>query len=409
MLKTRPKSLITLFIIVALYTCIDPYKPQLSGYDSLLVVEGLITNEKAPYEVKLSRTMQAQDLIPEKVSDAIVFITDESGNETMLSYSIDGIYKTDSAVFTGTVGKTYTLHIATLDGKEYKSEPCLMLPVPGIDSIYYEKDEEFTNNQSETKEGIRIYLDSKEGDGINNYFRWEYEETWKFRLPTLPKFNYIDEFNILPVSEVKEFCWKQQKSKEVLIHSITPEQGGYITKVPLTFIGSDQSDRLTIQYSILVKQYSISNKESEFWNNLKKVNENGGDIFGSQPFAVISNIYNTHNLNERVLGYFQVSGVSQKRKYITFKESVVKLGLPLFHYDCVRIETAPEDYACSFCIPPTWDELYKMWSDAQFIFIEPDYIPDTKKLRHLVFSTGICADCELTGTLVKPDYWIDLN
>ncbi|MCX6321504.1 MAG: DUF4249 domain-containing protein [Bacteroidia bacterium] len=408
MLKTRPKPLITIFIVFALCTCIDPYIPELKGYESLLVVDGLLTNENASYEVKLSRTMQAQNSIPEKVSDAVLSITDESGNKTMLRNFGNGLYKTDSTVFTGAAGKTYILHIATLNGKDYQSEPCTMLPVPEIDSLYFEKAEEFTNNQSETHEGIRIYLDSKEGDGINNYFRWGYEETWKFRLPTLKKFNFINDSTILPVDVVKEFCWKQKRSKEILIQSFPPEQAGFIKNVPLNFIGSDQSDRLTIQYSILVKQYSISDKESQFWDNLKKVNESSGDIFGSQPFPVICNISNVHNPYERVLGYFQVSAVSQKRKDITFME-LTKLNLPLFHYGCARIETAPEDYACQFCVPPTWDELYKMWSDAKFIFIEPFYDPVTRKLRKLVFATGICSDCELTGTLVKPEYWIDLK
>jgi hypothetical protein len=352
--------------------------------------------------------MQAQNSIPEKVSDAVITVSDETGSQTLFKSFGDGLYKTDSAVFTGAVGKTYTLHIATHDGKEYQSEPGVMLPVPEIDSLYFERAEKFTNNQSETEAGIKIYLNSKDGDGINNCFRWEYEETWKFRLPELKKYDYIDSANILPVRELKEFCWKQQKSKEILVQSYTPEQAGFIKKVPVAFIGSEKSDRLTIQYSILVKQYSISNKESEFWDNLKKVNESGGDIFGSQPFPVISNIYNIHNSDERVLGYFQVSAVKEKRKDITFME-LKKLDLPLFHYDCVRIETRPLDYPCNFCSLPTFDELYEMWTDAKYVFIEPVSDPETRELLKLVFTTRSCSDCEMTGTLKKPDFWVDIN
>jgi len=405
----KQKLYIALFISITLCTCIDPYSPKLMGYDSLLVVEGLITNEKAQYEVKLSKTMQTQNLIPEKVSDAVVSISDDHGISTMLINLGNGLYKTDSTVFVGVIGKIYTLHILTHEGKEYESEPTIMLPVPEIDSLYYSKNMEYTNNQSETHEGISIYLDSKEGNGFSSYIRWEYEETWKFRLPTIKKFNYINEKLILPVTYVKEFCWKQKKSTEILFQSFSQQELGNIKNVPITFIGSDLSDRLTIQYSILVKQFSLSEKAFQFWNNLKKINESGGDIFGSQPFSVISNISNVKDKNERVLGYFQVSSVSQKRKDITFLE-LLKLNLPLFHYDCTRFETAPEDY-CSKgskgC--PTWDELYQMWTGAQFIFIEPDYIPDTRNLRHLIFATGLCSNCELTGTLVKPPFWIDLN
>jgi hypothetical protein len=283
-----------------------------------------------------------------------------------------------------------------------------MLPVPEIDNIYYSKDKEFSNNQSETHEGIRIYLDSKTGDEINKYFRWTYEETWKFRLPNPKKLNYFNDSTILPVDMVKEFCWKQSKSAEILTSSMEQVQTGIIKKEPLTFISPDKSDRLSIQYSILVKQYSISKKEYEFWGNLKKVNESGGDIFGSQPFPVISNISNVHNSDEKVLGYFQVSAVKQKRKNITFME-LKGFNLPLFHYDCVRIETAPGDYACPFCTLPTFDELYQMWDYLHYVFVEPVYNPETRQLLKLVFATPICSDCELSGTLTKPDFWIDLN
>jgi hypothetical protein len=409
-LKARHKSILTIFIVFALCTCIDPYKPELKGYDSLLVVEGQITNEKASYEIRLSRTIQDQNAISRKVSDAQLYITDESGNKAILKSYGDGLYKTDSSLFIGNIGKTYTLHIITNDGKEYESDQCLMRPVPEIDSLYYEKGVEYTNNQSETHEGINILLDSKEGDGIKNYFRWEYEETWKFKVPNSQKFNYINENVILPADSANIFCWKQEKSSEILLESFSTQNPGIVKNVPVAFISSDLSDRLTIQYNILVKQYSISEKEYQFWNNLKKVNESTGDIFESQPFSVTSNISNINDKSERVLGYFQVSGVSMKRKDITFRE-LLNLNLPLFQYDCTRIETSPDDYCrnVSFCKPPTWDELYKMWTSAQFVFIEALLEPVTMKLLKMVFSPPECAKCELTGTTVKPDFWIDKN
>jgi hypothetical protein len=410
MLKTRLKSLIALFIIAALYTCIDPYNPKLSGHESFLVVEGLITDENASYIVKLSRTMQSADSVPEKVTDANMFITDENGNKTILNNAGNGLYKTDSTVFTGVAGKTYTLHISTENGDEYISEPCFMLPVPDIDSIYYEKDEEFTSNQSETQQGIRIYLDSKEGDENNQYFRWEFVETWKFRVPMPKRYDYIDDTIILPVDVINEFCWKQQKSSEILVKSFSPGQPSIIKKEPLNFIAPEKSDRLSIQYSILVRQYSMSKKEYDFWDNLKQVNEGGGDIFDPQPFPVISNISNVHDPADRVLGYFQVSAVKQKRIYITFSE-IVGLDLPFFQPDCNRIEASPDDYPPPPMQPPmTWDELYSMFDfSPKYVFVEPLYESGTRILKELVFTSPVCSDCTLSGTVKKPDFWIDLN
>jgi len=80
------------------------------------------------------------------------------------------------------------------------------------------------------------------------------------------------------------------KSDEILIYSNYSGQTGPVKKEPLLFIAPDQSDRLLIQYSMLVSQYSISKAEYDFWNDLKQVNETGGDIFAKQPYNILSNI-----------------------------------------------------------------------------------------------------------------------
>ena len=406
MLKVGPKSIITLITVFTLYTCIDPYSPKLKGYESLLVIDGLITDENASYTVKLSKTLLEQNGSPDLVSDATVFITDDEEKSIFLENRSEGVYKTDSTLFKGLIGKSYILHIITNNGDEYESEPCLMQSVPDIDSVYFVKDKELVNNGTDSQEGIRINLDFLQG-GNNKYIRWEFEETWKFKVPNPKRYNFIDSSRIVTVSNVKEFCWKNRKSEEILIQSVFAGQGEQIGTEPILFIATNKSDRLLIQYSILVKQFSISKKEYDFWNNMKQVNESGGDIFAKQPFPVNSNIHNINNPGERVLGYFKVSAVKQKRKNIHFRD-IVGLNLPYFHYPCVRMEKSPADYPNGMGPPMTWDQLYRMFCiKSDYSFIEPIY--GTLKLEKLVFTKPECADCELTGTLIKPDFWVDLN
>jgi hypothetical protein len=414
MLKSRLKYGIAVVAVFIICTCIDQYSPNLKVYDSLLAVDGLITDANVPYIVKLSRTLQNQNDSPPSVSDAIVSLTDDAGNNSTFINTGSGIYKTDSTEFRGIVGRTYVLHIATSDGKEYESEPCLMYPVPGIDSIYFLKDQQLVSNGTQTLDGVSIYLDSK-GEDNNQYYRWAYEETWKFRVPYPKKYDYIKGADpnfpgIAPVKDVKEFCWKNRKSDEILTGSVNSASSARIEKEPILFIGTDQSDRLLIQYSILVSQYSISKKEYDFWNNLKQINESGGDIFAKQPFTVISNIKNINNPAERVLGYFQVSAVKQKRKNISFSD-LVGINLPVYHYPCERLVKEPNDYPNAFMAPPpTWTDLYSMFCiTSNYYFVEPLYSSGTANLQKMVFAKPECADCELTGIITKPDFWIDIN
>lgn len=407
MIKSKSGTIIILFLVFTFFTCIDPYTPKLKGYEAILVVDGLLTNQNPPYSVKISRSFQDKNSIPDKVIDASVSITSDDGEVTYLEEKGNGVYMTDSTNFNGIVGKTYVLHIITAEGDEYASEPCLMRPVPEIDSLYFEKSQEYANNGTEKDDGIMIYLDSKPGTD-NTYYRWSFEETWKFKVPSPVRAVYINEDTILAIPAT-EFCWRKNGSYNVLIRSENEGQSDGVKKESLNFISSDRSDRLLIQYSILVNQYSISRNEFEFWDNLKKVNENGGDIFAQQPFTVTGNIHNINAPGEKVQGYFQVSAVSQKRKYIQFRD-IVPLNLPFYHYPCERIERSPSDFPSGWGPPITWDELYNLFCvSSDYYFVEPVYFPGTTKLNKLVFAKPECADCELTGTSKKPDFWVDLN
>jgi hypothetical protein len=408
MLKMGTKSFIIILILFTFFTCIDPYSPKLTGYETLLVVDGLITDENASYTVRLTGTIQEQNAMPFLVSDAKVFITDDIGGNISLVNRGKGIYKTDSVEFKGVIGRTYVLHIITHNGDEYESEACLMQSVPEIDSIYYVREQELVSNGTKSNDGIRIYLNSKPG-GNNQYYRWDFEETWKFKVPTPKKFDYVNDTVINPVSLVREYCWKSRKSDEILIHSIYSGQSDRIENEPVLFIASENSDRLLIQYSILVRQYSVSKKEYEFWNNMNVVNESGGDIFARQPFSVKSNIHNINHPGEQVLGYFQVSAMKQKRKDIAFKD-LAGTNLPYYHNPCERIEMALKDYPWPpLATPLTWDGLYEMYATSGYYFVEPKYSSGISKLEKLVFALPECANCELTGTMTKPDFWVDLN
>ena len=415
MIMARLKVVFILVAVFTVCTCIDPYYPKLSGYTSLLVVDGLITDANNSYTVRLSRTFQDLNSTPPPVSDATVFITDDAGNSNNLINGGNGIYETDNTQFKGISGRTYVLHIKTSDGSEYESDACLMQSVPDIDSIYLAKDQQLVNNGTQSQDGISIYLNSKEGDN-NQYYRWVYEETWKFKVSSPKKFNYIktddpDNPIFMPITDVKEFCWKNNQSNEILIRSVSEGQPNKISKQPILFIATDESDRLLLQYSVLVKQYSISKNEFDFWNNLKQINEIGGDIFAKQPYTVLSNIKNINNPKERVLGYFQVSGVSQQRKYILYRD-VALMGLPFYSYPCntLKLDLSYLPPGCLNCPPPTWDDLYwHLCIALDYTFTEPIYYNVADGLLYLVFTRPECANCELTGTSKKPDFWIDLN
>ncbi len=404
------KRVFAFLLLVALASCIDPYYPNLKNYKSLLVVEGLITNENASYKIKLGRTTDQQYSDPDKVTDATVFIADGNGILTTLQNTGDGYYKTDSTTFCGVVGQKYSLEIHTSDGKEYISDECTMLPVAAIDTIYYEKGDEVTGTKGEITTGLKIFLNSANATGINDYFRWTFEETWKFPMPNPLRYKCkmilnSETYLFEQVSDVQEFCWKNSLSQEIMTNSIVSGRTNYINRQQIKFIDPVQSDRLTKEYSILVKQYSISANEFDFWKNLNKAGEAGGDIFSSQPYSVISNVHNVNDAGEKVLGYFEVSSVTRKRIFITAHD-LDPMYLPNYQTDCIEyIEPLDSPGAIT---PSLYETFYHIMTDPEFVFIKPLFNSDNS-VHKLVYAKKECCMCEYAGFPKKPDFWIDLE
>jgi hypothetical protein len=408
------RILILLLVIITAF-CIDPYTPSLKNYKSNLVVEGLITNENNSYKIQLSRTISKEDLVPEKINDAGVYITDGDGRKITLQNFGNGYYKTDSTSFKGTIGQKYTLHILTSDGQEYVSDECTMLPVINLDSIYYEKSNKFLGTPAKDYTGLRIMLNIAKVEEMNQYLRWTFDEVWKFKIPFPQLYTYTlgsDFFLFQSVPNPNPTCWKSNNSSEIITNSIF-SIGTNTRGQEIQFIAPELSDRLEVQYSINVKQYSISEQEFSFWNNLKQVGEPGGDIFGALPYSVPSNIHNVNNINEMVLGYFSVSAITQKRIFITPNE-LDPLFLPHYKTDCPEIRKSPDDWN-----PPiSWDEIYFGYVTLKhYAFVGPEVIGTAvlpgritkSQLIKFVFTTRVCSLCEVSGFTQKPDFWIDLK
>jgi hypothetical protein len=391
-------AVIALLIAATLMTCIDPFAPMINKFQSTLVVDALLTDEDASNSVVLSRTKKHADGNTEMVTGARVIISDDSGNSTTLKEIATGIYKTDSLSFRGIAGRAYTLNIKTSDGEEYNSDQCLMNPVLDIDSIYYKKDQQLADN--EIKDGLRIYLDSK-GSNDSEFYRWTYDEWWKIRVSNPKEYNYVNDSTFTQYLPRKEICWGHNRSDGIIIKS-----SDEAFSVPVTFIDPEKSPRLLIQYCIDVRQLSISKKEYEFWNQMSMINESGGDIFDKQPFQVNGNIHNTAKPGETVLGYFQVSSAKHLRKYITYNNAEA-LGIPHYVYPCQTFMVSPIDFSGT-PEPMTFFRIYWMYINSGCIFVKPLFT-QSGGLSKFEFTTSICADCTLSGSLTKPDFWVDIE
>jgi len=389
---------ILLLLIISVSTCIDPYYLELDDYESLLVVEGIVTDELASTTIKLSRTFQDENDSPVAVTHAEVSVHDDIGVIAVFQELEPGIYKSDSAQFTGQIGRTYTLHIKTEDGLEFLSDACTMIAVPGIDSIYFEVDSEFFDNGKVEEPGLRIYLDTDNRDEACEYMRWEFEEVWKFRVPYPIFYQDLGYMEYKTKHVENDICWRYEQSKQILIYSSEEQSSDLIQRKPIHFIAPGRSNRLLRQYSILARQYSLSREEYSFWENLQEITESEGDIFEKQPFPIEGNIRCINNEHVNVLGYFQVSAVKSQMMYIT-QSQVNELELPVFEYPCERLI-----YYTRILNERIYRDILSR-GYVLFYVIEDDF----GNPINFQFTNPDCADCSRTGLPERPDFWVDME
>ena len=371
----RHKIQILFLFALSLSSCISQFTPQTKEVKEFLVIEGLITDKADANVIKLSNSTllgTTNKAIP--VTGCIVTVTDNLGSIVTFNEVSHGTYKPSSS-FQGTIGRSYVLHVTRYSESNtlnYESVPMELKPVPEIDSVFYEKVTiDQGSNVSQPKEGCQIYLNTHDAANKCKFYRWEFDETWKFEIP---------------YSVPNKICWVTDKSKTINIKSTTSLTDDIILRYPLNFI-SNQTDRLSRTYSILVTQYSLNEDKYLYWEKLQNIAEQVGGLYDMIPASVPSNIYCTTDPAEKVLGFFCVSATTSKRIFLSGN---------------FRGQYNP--YSADQCVADTifgGDPLPANLGTSVWIIVSsfmPPYVVTT-------YSKG-CYDCTVRGTNIPPDYWI---
>ncbi len=355
--------------------CVTKYIPDIKEEKNLLVVDGLITDRPEPYRINLSISQPIGEKVSQNpLTGAQVNVTDDAGNTFFFSEKTTGSYESDPGLFRGIIGRKYTLHIRTNSGAaksySYESYPTELKSVPPIDNVYYEKVFTGVNEYNKPVEGAQIYLDTHDSEDGCHYYRWNYEETWKFAL-------HWDVPN--------QICWRTENSYVINLKSTTTLAENRISKYPLLFI-DNSTDRLSEEYSILVSQYSLNQDEYDYWDKIQSVTENVGGLYDIVPASITGNLFCVEEPGQAVLGYFSVSSVSESRIFIKDHFS----GQKNFYANCIG-DTIPGGTQIPGLGTYTWI-LYVHQ-------LNPTYTVVT-------YSQG-CADCTTRGTTTKPSFWPD--
>jgi hypothetical protein len=384
--KIRQSGFVFLLMVV-LFSCYEPYlPPDVSNSASYLVVDAFINATDGSATVKLSHTipLASTDTL-DQINDATVALHDASGHASMLKFQSNGFY-TGKDLDIASDGK-YQL-VITRGEKTYQSDLVNVQITPSIDTLGWSTDGNYLN----------INVSTHDQTGASRFYRWKYTETWEYNssYPT-PYIVKHDSVWVRTKDENIARCWQTLPYAKIIIYSTDYLSGDMVSNFTVQKIPSN-SIKLSNKYSIHVQQQTLSKAAYTYWQNVKKTTESLGGLYDPLPGAVSGNIHSVSDPDERVIGFFSIGSVSEKRIFI--KNSELRSFLKYEYPSCLTDTIISEK---------PWYE-----NKPRLHFGNPDQViaqitsSDGSTIMGYVVSPTLCTDCRVRGgNTVRPNFWKD--
>jgi hypothetical protein len=342
----KPVTRVIIICFGLLVSCYKPYTANVESDEKILVVDGMITNETTSYLVSLSYALPFYSDDPRKpVNSAQVYVTDDLGNSYPFRESKNGYYKSDSLKFKGQPGRTYALHIETLDGETYESGPQRLNNEYYPDTVYAEADYQKTisrfNELVVTVRGAKIMVDiSTDSDTLPRFrFTSDLVEYYFYALnipppifdPPLYSFYCWQTDNLNPDVNLvyNEYSLNMSSVNRHEIYFIDDEiyVEGRIYELgsrepDLSYKASPTTHRQSypVAHRVLyLNQYSLNNETYLYYKSTDEQLRSEGKLFDPIAVQLTGNIKCTTDPNKKPYGFFEASAVSRTSYIIGFR------------------------------------------------------------------------------------------
>jgi len=418
-------NLCCLAIIVGLssYSCVETFdfESEIEDFENALVVEATITNELKQQRILLSRSSTLKNVngaIPE--SEAVVVVNNNTTSFTFIECN-PGEYMS-KAPFAAHENSEYYIEITTHDGRKYSSLKKQLTPAISIEALYVER-----GIDENEEEGVFVFIDNINASEKTKYYRYDYEETYKIIAPNyspqeliprdiefpialtdIPGDNYddmIDFFVELRLREEQEqICYNTNTLNTIILASSNEFVNNELGQVKIRFINRNDY-RISHRYSILVKQYVISKEAHVFYKTLKNFSEVNYVFSEQQTGFVQGNIFSIKNPKEKVIGFFDVASVNEKRVFFNYSDLFPDEILPPYYVNCDDYFAPPlikTDSENNVFGSPLFEALNV---GMQFLEVNDATNPNILLTGPFRLVIQPCGDCTVLGSNSVPAFW----
>ena len=388
------KHLILLLgLAIGALSCVDEYTiPQATAieYEAEVVIEGrILSGEESVIHLSYTTPLNHEEEAP-GILNAQVYIIGQNGYR---SEAAEFDLEDDCYVIDTRTLENNTLYAveATVDGETYQSDFQPLLTSPEIDEVTWKENES----------SISIFVTTQAEKDDSRHFMWSFEEDWEFHAdvdmrgndkikPIYNKAHYPD---LTETHNPYLFCWMHDVSRHINLHSSSNLSENLVKDVKLHEI-SIEDIRISYIYSILVKQWSLTDEAYHYFSTMKQYTEESEGLFTPVLSDLQGNITCLSNPDKRAHGYVLASSVTTKRIFI-------------YEEDFEHMRTL---YSNPICSPTPYDT--ELWGElrSSFPWLSPWVIMakdgSWRDFDSILYDWD-CVDCRHTpgATKKRPDFW----
>jgi len=377
----RRKYIIAILFTLLLGYCKTAYEPPaLKAANNYLVVDGVInTASNAVTIINVNRTRNLGDTATQGIPELHATVNIQSSNGAtypLVDSANNGLYY--SAPLTLSPSLQYAIQVTTQNGRKYASDMVAPKTTPPIDSLYFEQPSD-----------LNIYVNTHDASASTLYYRWDYVETWQHDASLYTAWG-VKNGMIFAVDSTTQStnCWTTLPSTNILLGT-SARLGQDVIDHMLVNTVTNGDIKLDIKYSLLLRQYALTEPAYNYWDLIRKTTNGLGGLFDLQPTQLVGNIHCTSDPTEPVIGFVSASTIQQKR---------------IFLYQSLLHDWAHQSltYGCDSTQIPVNQTDYRIYTYPDTLFAPWYFITGGP----LVLASKICLDCRLQGgNNIKPSYW----
>ena len=385
------KHLILLFCLTTIaLSCVDEYTiPEETAieYETEIVIEGrILAGEESVIHLSYTTPINSEEETTD-ILNAQVYVIGQNGYRSEAAeFDIeDDCYVIDTRTLENNT--LYAVEV-TVDGDTYQSDFQPLLTSPEIDEVTWRENES----------SVSIYVTTLAEQTDSRHFMWSFEEDWEIHAEVDMRGNY----DLIPIYKKEHYpdltktrnpylyCWMHDVSRHILLHSSANLSENQVKNVKLHEIGIEDI-RISYIYSILVKQWSLSDDAYRYFSTMKQYTEIDDGLFAPILSDFQGNIRCISNPDKRAHGYVLASNVTTKRIFI-------------YEEDFKHMRSL---YSEPFCLAK-YDKDQPWGLDPVEEWLSPWVIMRNIRTQlDEVLYTWSCVDCRHTvgATKKRPDFW----